>query len=117
MIEVATCCDAAAMSCAVAATAWIDADVSCIAAALVAAESARLAMLTVTCSMDADISVIEFTSCSADVATDPLCVAVSFSEAPISLTPLSASSRLRVCSSAPSLTSCASRPALPTRWT
>ena len=95
-MEVDTCRALDAISCAVAATVWIEADAVCIADALVVAEPARLLTLTVTCSMDADISVIEFTSCSADVATDALCEAVSFREALISLTPLSASSRLRV---------------------
>ena len=91
------------------ATDWIDAEVSCIAPALIAADPARLRTLAVTCSIDADISVIELTSCSAEADTDALCVEVSLSEALISLTPLSASSRLRVCCSAPAANASASR--------
>src|SRR3954463_7076068 len=71
-IEVATCCDAAAISFVVEATDWIDAEGCCIAPALTTADPARLRTLAVTCSMEADTSAIELTSCSAEPDTDAL---------------------------------------------
>ena len=65
---------------------------------------ARLAVLAVTCSIDAAISLTTRRVPRSDAATDSACDAVSFSERAISLTPLTASSSERICASAPSAT-------------
>ena len=52
LIDVVTCCEAVAISCAIAVTLWIDAPVSWIDAAVSVTEAARLVALAVTCSIE-----------------------------------------------------------------
>ena len=67
-------------------------------------DAVRLAVLAVTCSIDAAISLTDDASSSAEAETDSACVAVSFSEAAISFIPDSAPSTAASWVSAPSAT-------------
>src|SRR5215203_1986619 len=64
-------------------------------------EPARLEVLAVTCSIEAAVSLIDETICSVEVVTEAACVAVSLSEAAISLLLLTALSSEVSCSPAP----------------
>ena len=57
------------MSCTSTVTFWIEDAVSSIATDVSVADEARLVVLAVTCSIDADSSLIDATSCSVEVAT------------------------------------------------
>ena len=105
LIDAVTCCDAEAMSWVEAATCWIDAAVSWIELPVSAIDTARLAVLAVTWSIDAAISLTDEPSSSAEAATDSAWPAVSVSEAAIWLMLWNARSSASVCVSAPSDTS------------
>ena len=88
-------------------TVLIEASFSWAEPAMSRADWARLSVLPVTCSSDADSSTSADTTCSVDALTDAAWAAVSCSEAAIWLVPLSALSRDRNWLVAPSDTSCA----------